>query len=953
MKRLSLTLVLAIANLFIFVHAQAPDASLRSVATPFETDDWLQLQSDVSVSPQSFFTSYGKDMGLTNRDAMKLTTSDADEYGLTHHAFQQYHNDVLVEFAVYKLHARDGAVVKTNGTLARNISVNTEPVLTEQQALDRALACIGADVYNWEVPRLEEMKKEATGDAAATFYPVGELLIADADFNPKNGNSYKLTWKFDIHSASPSRRDWVYVDAITGEVVKELDLLMHEHAHEHAHSVEETDGFPGIAETRYSGTVEIITDSTAEGYVLQDFTRGRGIETYDALNVFGTDSSANFVDDDNYWANANERANDAATDCHWASEQLYDYLRDVHSFDSYDNKGSKMISYVHYGESWRNASWNGFWGQYGDADGEPWVYMDVVGHEYAHGFTWATAALLYTRESGALNESFSDILGEVLQAYINGGDVDWLATPSPFDTIRDYANPSNFNDPDTYLGDNWQTDAFDNFGVHTNSGVQNRWFYLLSTGGEGVNDNGEQYSVQAIGMDAAMQIVMRNMTTYLFPTSQFADARQASLFSAEDIFGLCSDEYKEIANAWHAVGVGDRVENDDYTVTSIEQYPLCELEGKQPLTINLRHMGCDSSSPIVIEARVLKSNPSLSYTEMIEIPEGVGPGESFSYTFTEEFDFSRTGEHTLQVSINSDTDLNAGNDETEQVSVYNLTPIWEHDFRFYVNIGLRTFRDSMSFYDSEFADARVLQFAGRDSTPGILIEGDRARYASPVLDGEDVFETNHRQGTRVCMCINATDLDSLGLQFDLRQTYSNEFGNSVQLPQPQTSALRVMAGDDELARYFPQTNFEDEWQTHNLDLEAYLGLDFTLCFESRTILGSETFLDTVYDRVFLDNIIVKGVEVSTSVNSVVDAKPLELFPNPTKGQFTINLDSDISGTATLRVLDLNGQELDRDQVDVSVGNNLISRNMADLGGGMYMVELITEGKRYAGKLIVL
>ena len=90
---------------------------------------------------------------------------------------------------------------------------------------------------------------------------------------------------------------------------------------------------------------------------------------------------------------------------------------------------------------------------------------------------------------------------------------------------------------------------------HTNSGVQNFWFYLLSVGGSGVNDNGDPYSVTGIGISDAEKIAYRNLTVYLTPTSNFHNSRAGSINAAEDLFGLGSQQYFSVIDAWNAVGV--------------------------------------------------------------------------------------------------------------------------------------------------------------------------------------------------------------------------------------------------------------------------------------------------------------------------------------------------------------------------------------------------------------
>jgi PKD repeat protein len=118
------------------------------------------------------------------------------------------------------------------------------------------------------------------------------------------------------------------------------------------------------------------------------------------------------------------------------------------------------------------------------------------------------------------------------------------------------SNPNAYGDPDTYHGQNWSFSSQDNGGVHTNSGVQNFWFYLLATGGSGVNDIGHNYSVEGVGLDAAGAIAYRNLTTYLGVNSQYDDARFYAIQAAYDLYGPCSQEAASTANAWHAVGIG-------------------------------------------------------------------------------------------------------------------------------------------------------------------------------------------------------------------------------------------------------------------------------------------------------------------------------------------------------------------------------------------------------------
>ena len=170
-----------------------------------------------------------------------------------------------------------------------------------------------------------------------------------------------------------------------------------------------------------------------------------------------------------------------------------------------------------------------------------------------------------------MNESFSDIFGELTENYILGTQ-DWLVF-GEVGGIRSFSNPNSNTQPDSYLGTNWfnttgcTPSAGNDFcGVHTNSGVQNYWFYLLSAGGSGVNDFGEDFSVSGIGITSARYIAYRNLTVYLTSSSQYIDARQGALRSARDLYGACSNEEIQCGKAWFACHVGNTLTRFNYQV---------------------------------------------------------------------------------------------------------------------------------------------------------------------------------------------------------------------------------------------------------------------------------------------------------------------------------------------------------------------------------------------------
>lgn len=508
---------------------------------------FLRFNPDVFISANSGMEGLNAFLQGGSNDSWQLIRNDVDDIGMNHRRYQQYYQQVKVVTGEYILHERQGRVVSANGMFYRGLNLSTAPALTEKSALDAAMRTIGATKYLWQASAAEQ--ELWLGHAHASAYPKGELVVIPqtAEFNKTKSNV--LCWAFDVYSIAPHERWMVYVNAQTGEVVFRENRIC-------------TVTVNGTAATRYSGTQTIKVDSiSATSYRLRDASRGGGVETYNLANGT-TYVNTDFTDTDNNW---NPGAPDnAALDAHWGTEKTYDYYFNTHGRNSYNNAGAVLRSYVHYSSGYNNAFWNGSVMTYGDGDGStfsPLTELDIVAHELTHGVTNYSSNLTYSYQSGALNESFSDIFGVTVDFFARPAQANWTMadqsyTPAtPGDGIRYMNNPNLGSNPDTYLGTYWYTGAGDNGGVHYNSGVQNFWYYLLCQGGSGTNDNGFAYNVAAIGIAKARMIAYRNNSFYLTSGSQYADAATYSLQSATDLYGACSPEAYAVKNAWDAVGV--------------------------------------------------------------------------------------------------------------------------------------------------------------------------------------------------------------------------------------------------------------------------------------------------------------------------------------------------------------------------------------------------------------
>jgi len=539
----------------------------------------IRFKEGSSVNKTDFFNQYKVFFGLSDDYEFVQIQQLNDQLGQTHYRFNQLYKGVEVLNAQLILHEKKGVIHYANGKTVHRIEKNVSPSITEQSSLQSALNHIDAEIYKWEIPSNETFLKNEQHDPNATFYPTGKLLLTSGS-KEMNKNNLELAYRFDIYTELPLSRNFVDVNAVTGEIVNVVNRIHHS-------------DIPGTGTSLYNGTVNMIVDSFTGGYRLRESGRGGGIQTRDMQNGTNYNNAVDFVDPDINFTDQNDQA---GVSVHWATEGTYDYYWNVFGRNSYNNAGATLFSYVHYDVDYNNAFWDGTRMTYGDGDGywfSPLVAIDVVGHELTHGVTQYSANLIYANEPGALNESFSDVFGTAVEFYLEGSTADWLIGEDcylqPPYTVRSMENPNIAWCPDTYQGTYWINSGGPDFGgVHTNSSVQNFWFYLLSVGGSGVNDNGYPYSVTGIGLSDAEKIAYRNLTVYLTQTSNFHSARAGSINSAADLFGVASQQYQSVIDAWNAVGV--------YSVRS--DFAANLTAGQPPLSVQFTDQSIASPSSI-------------------------------------------------------------------------------------------------------------------------------------------------------------------------------------------------------------------------------------------------------------------------------------------------------------------------------------------------------------------
>ncbi|KAF2326706.1 M4 family metallopeptidase [Flavobacterium ginsenosidimutans] len=545
--------------------------------------------------------------GLSSSDKMQLK-SVSDKNGRSLATYQQLHNSIPVEGAIYKVR-ENKTKIDAFGQITSKLPANSSYKVNASQGLEYALKDVNAKEYVWQSKKLSSLVNKKISQK-----PQGELVYVGPSFSSEL-KEYHLAWKYDVFATNPQSSQTIYVDANSGKTILKIDL----NRDVRSASSAPVDGRAAIGngKARFTGNVTFGTTQYAEGYKLETLEGKFKVPIY-TLNMNHAEHASDevlteYIDEDNNWNDLyNKDHDEAAIDIHWGLQTTLNYYEEKFNRNSVDDKGMTIFGLAHLGTHVQNASWTGGWAQFGDGDTQPFVSLGITGHEMTHAVTQFSAGLIYLGESGAMNESFSDIFGISIELYAgkdSKNDI-WMLGDELYKhgSLRSMADPKAAGQPDTYGGEFWADPAntsYDNGGVHQNSGITNYWYYLLVEGGQGVNDLDNSYTIKGLGLAKAEKIAYLTLTEYLSPSSNFSDMRQASLLVAEDLYGLGSEEYKQVTNAWYAIGVGAAYSDKQLSLVSVQDpsLPCGQLKGDEPFYVTLKNTG----------STLIKANEVLNY----------------------------------------------------------------------------------------------------------------------------------------------------------------------------------------------------------------------------------------------------------------------------------------------------------------------------------------------------
>ncbi|MGK0420864.1 MAG: Zn-dependent metalloprotease [Polaribacter sp.] len=940
------------------------------------------------VTDKQALKTFSETYKLDQNNSFEAFRTSTDRIGTVHERHQQYYKGLKVQFGVAITHTSNGVVQSTNGELYNVNNLNIVPTLSKLDGFNAAMALTIATSFLWEdenQARLMEYSK-----------PEGELLIFP---NVKTGTVH-LAYKYDIYATAPISRNEMFMDANTGEllyvnpIIKHANRLVSNKDIKNSAKALETTvtsmAIAGTADTRYSGKRDIEGTLKDDSYVLRDETRGKGIVTFNCETIQAY-QDVDFTDNDNIWSAAehdNAAKDNGALDAHWGAEVTYDFWDVNFGRNSFDNEGAQIISYVHYDSNYDNAFWNGRAMTYGDGDDfDILTALDVCGHEIGHAVCSYTADLAYQNQSGGINEGYSDIWGACVEHFGRTGSLDGELDPGVWligedigsggSPLRSMIDPNSEGDPDTYRGSNWKMTADegvcvpdgtvnDYCGVHSNSGVLNHWFYILTVGAEGRNNatnplERDDYSVTGIGMRKAAEIAFLVERDFLTANSTFADARVASIAVASSLYCANDPETIAVTNAWFAVNVGDEysVQPFDVSLVSVSSVTVlgCDTD---PATfvpeLTILNGGDDILGDVeitysidggadVISTETVNLAVCSSTTIPVAIPELLKGAHTIDFSVTTENDgLDNNNDRSILVVFNDSGEVNTVNtftsDDTALVA-YNIAGegnLWERGAPLGVFLGPAATTSSVY--------ATNLDGNHPDKTIALLVSQcyDLSEVTNTVVKFDMAFDLEEDWDYITFeYSINSGDTwKILGTSEDENWFNNSRFADDQVAENCYNCQGAQWTGEGEDLNTDGNPNFQMREYSHSLsafdkDGSAESNILFRFFFQSDDATNEE--------GVIIDNFVVEESNVLSTTEN--EFKGLSVYPNPTSGIVHIS-GVEIEG-ASISIVETSGRVIKKNAATAT--GNTVQVNIENLASGFYFIVIENGSKKSVRQII--
>ena len=940
------------------------------------------------------------------REEFKLVDKINDDLGQTHFRMDQYYKGVKIYGGQLILHGAEGKINLINGRNHPTPALHdVQPKLNAEQAKAIAIQDVSLKTT---VKELTGLQKRLVSESHLSQLVIYEALETKA---------IHLAWHLKFHANLAS--EWEYfVDAKSGKVIDAYKTLcqLHHNLDEYKstlakHQCEaETEMKPTIPDLAIQNKSTTGSNGPATAFAADLNNFNRTVHSYE-LNgnffmidasrpmynpvqssipnepigaIWTIDAGNTFPENNNFSVshvvtNNNRWDEPIPVSAHFNAGVAYSYFNDTFGRNSINGRGGTIVSIVNVsdedGSGLDNAFWSGsamFYGNGGQAFAPLAKALDVAGHEIAHGVVQNTANLRYQGESGAMNESYSDVFGVLIDRddYLLGEDV---VNPNIFRSgaLRNMADPNNGG---TRLGDpgyqpaNVSEQFFgsqDNGGVHINSGITNRAFFLVAN---------------TIGRDRAEQIYYRALTTYLVATSQFVDLRASLLQSATDIHGANSNEVSIVGQAFDAVGIlgpdtgagndsggAEDIEFDpnpgrDFVLyTNDAQSSLLVADGNGDPLIELSNNGVLSKPSITDDGTeiVYVGLDQRVYLITIDWPSGG--------TFTEEIIadepiwrnaiISRQGNLIGLLDAAQDNTINVFDRQSGELRTFEL---FNPTFTEGISTGEVDFADVIEFdFSGEFIMYDAQNFIRTNFDGGIIYydigfikvyDNETRSFETNVNNNifklfaglpENISIGNPTFSKNTPNIIAYELIDQFNLNDDYEQSQIFEIRgldlltydegiifSGLNLQYPSYSRL-----DDRIIFNF----FNDEAQTYSIG-------QVPLAEDKINRMGEDAFF-------FIDEQggaqfgvwFSEGIRTLTSTNELETAvTDFQVRPNPFTNQFTLELSVEENTDVSLEVTNTLGQQLFFQNTSLHSGLNRIPITLEDLTTGTYFVSLKSD-----------
>jgi len=902
-----------------------------------------------------------------------------DEKERQHIRLQQTYEGVKVYGSEVVLHEAAGTVYLFNGRYFPTPTVeDVNPQVNEVEA--EAIV---------EVAVAEHTTFKPLNDLELQLMPAGqfetELVVYHID---GKADAAQLAWHVTVRPNVVAKYEY-FIDANNGAVLHHYSAICQIHG---GRCSETPHGHSHVPEVRLDATNNTSLETMAVGPVTANATDLKGVNrtinvyedggTYFMIDAsrsmynaslsnipnepvgaiwtidgFNESPQNNNFQPGHVTSNNNNWNNQTAVSAHYNGGEAFEYFKTTFNRNSINGSGGTIVSLINVtdtdGSQMDNAFWNGaamFYGNGNQAFEAPLAKaLDVAGHEMAHGVIQSTANLTYQDESGALNESFADIFGAMIDRddWKIGEEV--VSNVFPSGTMRDMANPHNGGNSinDFY----WQPDHYseryqgsqDNGGVHINSGIPNHAYYLFA-----INSS--------VGKDKAEQVYYEVLRDYLTASSNFADLRNAVIEVAQDSYG--STVANAAASAFDNVGIGgsggsgpppENPGNDG------DDFILYSDDGKS----NIFNLLTDGTSAGTFSNENHVSKPSVSDDGAIinyvgsdnhiwEIDIDWSTGTIIDeYTLTSTPDWrnvatSKDGSKIAAVSTDYDNqifvyDFNTG--EGEWFELYNPT-----------------FSQGVTTGDVDFAD--VLEFD---------ITGEYVMYdAQNTINGDFGEDITYWDIGFIRVWNNTTNDFSSG---DVTKLFTGLPENvSVGNPTFSKNSPYIIAVD-----YIEETENDVYYAVVGVNLETY---DQGLIWENNT-LGYPSYSiddDQMIFSVVNNNLDVIGItdmngdKITGSGNGqvlvenaawavwyatgeralvgtndvILSDDAMALYPNPFDATLNLEFEAEVAGEGSIQVFNMIGGLQYSSTLQLGQGMNTTSLDLAHLAAGTYLLQLRTS-----------